>query len=97
VTQKDGVYGRYGSSAALRPDDFAALLRFADGTIGKMAQSILSGQIEVRPYRCGEETPCSRCDYRAVCKFDWQIDDYRKIDAIGKTEFLAGLTGGGHG
>ena len=47
--------------------------------------------------RFGEETPCSRCDYRAVCKFDWQINEYRSIESVNKTEFLNGLTGGCHG
>jgi ATP-dependent helicase/nuclease subunit B len=97
VSRGDGAYGRYGTSAAFRPDEFTALLRFADTTLRGMAQSILSGRIEVRPFRLGEETPCSHCDYRAVCKFDWQINDYRKVDAVNKTGFLAGLTGGGHG
>lgn len=97
VSKNDGVYGWYKDSAALRPGDYSAMLGYADKTIREMAQSMVSGRIEVRPYRLGEETPCSHCNYRAVCKFDWQINDYRKIDTVDKSGFLAGLTGGGHG
>ena len=38
MTQKDGAYGRYADSAALRPDDFEALLKFTDRTIREMRQ-----------------------------------------------------------
>jgi ATP-dependent helicase/DNAse subunit B len=35
-------------------------------------------------------SPCSFCDYQALCRFDWQINDYRFLDAKGKLDVVAG-------
>lgn len=94
---KSEPYGCFNTTSVLRPEEFSSLLRYAEGIIRGTAQAILSGQIAVRPYRLGETSPCSNCDYRAVCKFDWQINEYRSIAAVNKAEFLAGLAGGEHG
>jgi hypothetical protein len=60
----------------------------ADGVIREMAQSIL-----VRPTRFG----CFGLARNAAfaprlrlgrCKFDWQINEYRKVDTVNKTGFL---------
>ncbi len=97
VSQKDGPFGRYGTSGALRPHDFAALLTFTERVIRETAQAIVSGEIAIRPYRFGNQSPCSQCEYRAVCKFDWQINEYRSIVVVNKTKFLDELAGVEHG
>lgn len=81
-------YGRDNTSGALRPDDFQRVLQYAEQKIIRMAQEILSGRIEVSPYRIGTESPCGFCKYKPVCRFDWQINDYTPLPSLGKTEVL---------
>ncbi|MFH1882463.1 MAG: PD-(D/E)XK nuclease family protein [Planctomycetota bacterium] len=88
ITSKDEQYGNYSISAALNPDDFEKVLRFTEQKILKLVQEILSGGIDVRPYRLSGKSPCSYCEYNSVCRFDWQINDYNPLVSLGKTEVL---------
>ena len=87
--KKDGdPYGNYGSRGALRPNDFEKVLEFTEGKIVELAEEIICGRIDVRPYRLGTESACSFCDYKAVCRFDWQINEYNFLGTPGKLEAL---------
>ena len=88
ISKKDNQYGDYGKSGALRPNDFEKVLEFTERKIVELAQEILSGKIDVKPYRLGTESPCSFCKYKPVCRFDWQINDYNFLESVGKTEVL---------
>ena len=88
VAKEKGQYGRYGNSGALRPGDFEKVLRFTERKIIQLVNEILSGRIDVNPYRLGTETPCGYCKYKAVCRFDWQINDYRALLSLGKDKIL---------
>jgi ATP-dependent helicase/DNAse subunit B len=55
-----------------------------------LAADIMAGRIAVHPYRLGTQTACSQCDYKAVCRFDWQVNDYNFLDAKSKTDVIAG-------
>ena len=72
----------------LRPVDFEKVLWFAEKKIVESAEKILSGKIEVRPYKLGTESPCSMCRYKSVCRFDWQINDYNYLKSVGKSKVL---------
>ena len=87
-TSRDEQYGNYSISAALRPDHFEKVLRFTEQKILKLVQEILSGEIDIRPYRLSGKSPCSYCEYNSVCRFDWQINDYNPLISLGKTEVL---------
>lgn len=80
----DEPYGDWSRSGALRPREFARLLDLAEAKIIELARGIIGGCIEPRPYRLGTQTACSRCDYAAVCKFDWQINAYRVLSSQDK-------------
>lgn len=88
VTKKDDQYGYPNRSGALRPDNFEKVLRFTEQKILKLVQEILSGAIDVRPYRLSGKSPCSYCEYNSVCRFDWQINDYNPLVSLRKTEVL---------
>jgi ATP-dependent helicase/nuclease subunit B len=87
-TTKDQPYGHFSSSGALKPDQFKHLLEFTRTKIIQLAAQITSGCINITPYRLGTTSPCDYCDYRAVCKFDWQINDYNPLAPAGKKEVL---------
>ena len=88
ITKDGAPYGHYGRSSALNPNDFEAVLRFTERKIVELAGQILSGRIEVKPYRLSGKSPCSYCEYRPVCRFDWQINDYNFLELLGKPGVL---------
>lgn len=96
VTKEGNQYGRDNISGALRPDSFEKILSITERKIIKLVEEIISGKIDVRPYRINNESPCSYCKFRAVCRFDWQINDYNSLVSLGKNEVLEkiGAAGG---
>jgi len=91
---KDGQpYGQYHNRGALKPEDFAAVLRYAQGKITDLAGQVLSGVIAVHPCWLKGQAACRRCDYQSVCRFDGQIQEYRYPDPVGKTEALERIGG----
>jgi ATP-dependent helicase/nuclease subunit B len=96
VTQKGDQYGFDNRSGALKPDVFEKVLQYAEEKIGKLSAELISGNIDVEPYRLNNASPCHYCKYKAVCRFDWQINDYRFLESLKKAQVLARI-GGGHG
>ncbi|MBW7992224.1 MAG: hypothetical protein FVQ84_19725 [Planctomycetes bacterium] len=88
VTKKGDQYGRKNTSGALEPVDFEKLLKFAEKKIIVLAGQILSGGIDIKPYRLSGASPCSYCKYNSVCRFDWQINDYKPLISLGKSRVL---------
>ena len=91
---KGRPYGHFASSGALKPDQFANLLQFTKSRIIELVERMSSGRIDITPYRLANKSPCSYCDYRAVCKFDWQINDYNPLTPVNKEKVLADVGGG---
>ena len=88
VSNKDQQYGNYARSGVLKPEDFGKLLGFTEQRIAQLAQEIISGKIDVNPYRLGGISPCSYCKYMPVCRFDWQINDYNFLKSLSKSQVL---------
>jgi ATP-dependent helicase/nuclease subunit B len=88
ISAKDEQYGNYARSGALKPGDFGKLLEFTERRIAQLAQEIISGKIDVSPYRLNGVSPCSYCKYMSVCRFDWQINDYNFLESLNKSEVL---------
>ncbi|MBN2314681.1 MAG: exodeoxyribonuclease V subunit gamma [Sedimentisphaerales bacterium] len=93
VTQKGDQYGFDNRSGALRPDVFEIVLEFAEDKIIQLAGEMTSGKINVEPYRLNNVSPCSYCKYKAVCRFDWQINDYRLLESLNKSQALERIGG----
>ena len=96
VTKEGDQYGYDDKSGALRPDNFEKVLRFTETKILQLAEEIVSGKIDVRPYRINTESPCRYCKYKSVCRFDWQINDYNLLESLNKLRVLEkiGVPGG---
>jgi ATP-dependent helicase/nuclease subunit B len=88
VTKKGDQYGKKNISGALEPADFEKVLKYAEKMIIESMGKILSGCIDVRPYRLSGKSPCSYCKFNSVCRFDWQINDYKHLITLGKTKVL---------
>ncbi len=66
--------------------DFDRLMERVHFVVGRMCDDILDGRIPVRPYRQGKTMPCTYCDYRSVCRFEFPEADVRYIDSLKKEE-----------
>jgi len=88
VTKDSEPYGNYGNRGVLKPADFEKVLKFTERKIVRLAEEILSGRIDVNPYRLSGKSPCSYCKYKSVCRFDWQISDYNFLESLNKLQAL---------
>jgi ATP-dependent helicase/nuclease subunit B len=89
ITTDGQPYGKYNYLGALRPADFEAFLNFSLQKITALAGQIISGRIIATPYRLSGKSPCSNCEYKPVCRFDWQINDYNPLSPTGKQQVLS--------
>lgn len=88
ITQKEKQFGNYEKSSLLTNEHFWAVLKFAGNKIKEFGEKILSGKIDITPYKLGKKIACTHCPYKSLCAFDWQINDYSQIKEVSKTEFL---------
>ena len=94
---KDGSTSRY--SKTLTSKEFKGLLKKTDEVAANMAEKILKGNIDIRPYKKdpGNKTPCQFCDYTGVCQFEPSVDgnNYRRIKKLSKEELWKIFNEGG--
>ncbi len=86
--KKDGTIGRPESSDAAGSPEFAALLRHVENRIGQIADEIMSGRIDIRPYRMGLDTPCPRCEFRALCRLEPSPGCYDDLEPMKRDQML---------
>ncbi len=89
--KKDGHLGHRNKSDAVEPAEFEALLARAREQMGQAADGILAGRIEVTPFRLNRISPCPRCEFRSVCRFETTINRYRVLPSLGRQETLTRL------
>ena len=94
---KEGQVGWRGSSDVASDAEFAGLLQLADRRIGELADRIMDGDIEVKPYWLNQKTPCATCDYRSVCRFEPGINGYRVLPGMRRDQVLVQIGGEPHG
>ncbi len=89
ISSKGDQYSNYARSGALKSDDFENVLKFTEKKIVELTQQMLKGKIDIKPYRLSGQSPCSYCEYKSLCRFDWQINDYNYLPAVnGKNEVV---------
>jgi ATP-dependent helicase/nuclease subunit B len=89
--KKDGTLGHRSASDVAEPAEFAALLAFVEQRLGQLADDVLSGRIDIAPYRMGQVTPCPRCEYRAVCRFEPSVNRYNNLQSMRREDVLVQL------
>jgi ATP-dependent helicase/nuclease subunit B len=86
--KKDGGFGDYNRSGALTEEDFERVLEFTKEKIISLTDDMLSGKIDISPYRLGTDVACNKfCPYKPLCRFDWQINDYNYLESVTKNKF----------
>ena len=88
ITQKEKQFGVYETSSLLTDEHFSMLLSFTEDKLKKIGSQILSGSIDVNPYRYMKKSACTYCPYKSLCRFDRQINNYADVKKISKTEFF---------
>lgn len=78
ITTKGEVYASSNTASA---EQFEQLLRYAEQTAADLGREILSGRIDVAPYRIGNERACTYCPLAGVCRFDPLVEGnaYRRL------------------
>ena len=67
-TDKEG--GLKKSSKVADSQTFSALSEYVYQKLKKESEEILSGEVQIAPYKCGKKTGCDYCSYASVCGFD---------------------------
>jgi ATP-dependent helicase/nuclease subunit B len=81
--KQDGTLGRRNSSDVAESQEFRSLLSTVSAKLGELADGVLAGKIDIAPYRLNDNSPCPRCEYRSVCRFDPAINQYHHLTVIG--------------
>ncbi|HXE52960.1 MAG TPA: PD-(D/E)XK nuclease family protein, partial [Tepidisphaeraceae bacterium] len=93
--KQDGSLGHRHNCDASESDEFRTILNVAAARIGELADGILSGRIDIAPYRLKDNSPCPRCEYRPVCRFDSAINKYNHLTQLAMEDVLARRANGG--
>lgn len=77
---KNGNVGSRTSGAT--NEQFELLRKHVKNTIQSLCEEILQGNIAISPYKIKDKTPCTYCQYSAVCQFDKSLtgNTYRVIE-----------------
>ena len=68
---KDNTLSKTTNGATL--EQFSQLQRYVKDTIVKLCEEILEGKIDLSPCRKNKYTPCTYCNFSAICQFDAHI------------------------
>ena len=66
--KKDGELGSRSSVAT--KEQFEMLLKHVKENLINTCEEMLSGEIDIKPYKKKDITPCAYCEYSAICQFD---------------------------
>lgn len=89
---KTGGFGYRDRSDVAESAEFAGLLAHVQRRLGELGDQILSGSIAIQPYRINRLTPCPRCDFRSVCRFDPAVNGYHHLPGMKRDEVLKACT-----
>ena len=85
----DGTISSRGTSA-INKQEFENLQKQVCKTIKQISKEILSGKIDIKPYKYNKTTGCDYCKYKSICMFDTSFKDneYNYIKQETKEEIL---------
>ncbi|WHX41854.1 helicase-exonuclease AddAB subunit AddB [Mesobacillus sp. AQ2] len=89
--KKDGSLLK--SSKVASREDFDHLRQFVRHKYVETGNRIVSGIVDVAPYKLKDRAPCTFCSFKPVCQFDQAVEsnDFRKLPVIKKEDLLQSL------
>ncbi|NLZ38617.1 MAG: helicase-exonuclease AddAB subunit AddB [Firmicutes bacterium] len=93
--KKDGNFTK--NSRVVTREEMLQLLQFVKQKIGQLADRILAGEIEIKPYKTADgRTACTYCSYKAVCCFDPAVgNQYRYLPSLSTEQVLRAISAKG--
>jgi ATP-dependent helicase/nuclease subunit B len=85
---KENRIGNLGKSDAVESGTLNGLLDLVREKIAELGEGILAGNISIRPYRLGDRSPCSHCEFQDVCRFDRARGHYENLENFGREEMI---------
>lgn len=70
------------SHQLIRQPDLEQMLADAREMLRHLGREILAGNVAVDPYRQGTETPCTHCEFKAVCRMDPWTHTFRPLRPV---------------
>lgn len=83
---------KFRENVLIEPDDLDMLLEYTEKSINKTAKNILSGQIEIKPFK--EKKLCQYCPYQAICGIEENSKNYKKLTKYDKSEIWSAIRRG---
>ncbi|WP_026692685.1 helicase-exonuclease AddAB subunit AddB [Peribacillus kribbensis] len=92
--KKDG--GLSSTSKVASSEEFTHLNKYVRNIYQKAGDEIVSGNVEIAPYKLKDHVPCTFCSYKSVCQFDSSLEenDYRLLTPKKETDVLSIIKGG---
>ncbi|MDD4888595.1 MAG: PD-(D/E)XK nuclease family protein [Phycisphaerae bacterium] len=84
---KDGSPATLGVDC-VSSEQLAGLMSLAAGWMKRHGEGIVSGCVDVAPYRLGNDSPCGWCDCRSVCRMDFSYNLPRYLQPCGRKRVL---------
>ncbi len=94
---KDKSFGRRESSDVADAAEIDLLLNYVKKKIGELTDDLMFGVVKVEPYNLSNVKPCSRCEFRSVCRFEPAVNRYHNLPAMKRSavmEAIGGASGG---
>ena len=88
---KDGNFGMRNTTDVATDDEFRTLVRYVERKVAELAGQISEGNVAVEPYLYQDVSPCPRCDFRSVCRFEPSVNRYRKLESLKRDDALAAM------
>ena len=100
IPSDENVFDAYDENTKKRAntatyDQIENLLSKVFKTVTELCDSMVSGDIEIKPYKKSNKTPCSYCPYKNVCKFELGSACYDNITSLKKEEIFEMISEGG--
>ncbi|MBT2756451.1 helicase-exonuclease AddAB subunit AddB [Mesobacillus foraminis] len=89
--KKDGTLSK--ASKVANREDFDSLRRFVRNKYVETGNDIISGVVDIDPFKLKDRLPCTFCSFKSVCQFDRSIDsnDFRKLVPKSKEDILEAI------
>lgn len=86
-TKKGGELSK--SDHLVSGESFNNMMKYLRDMLHKEGDSMLSGDVAIKPYKLGKHTGCDYCEYKAVCGFDSKLGyKYRQLSKMSRDDVL---------
>lgn len=82
--KKDGDFSA--NTNGITENEFSSVRKYIKHLISETCSKMLSGNIEINPYKEGNNTSCEWCEYSTICQFDVNFphNEYKKVKNLKK-------------